>query len=98
MSNSTVLSVEILNISEIPIKQGLLSIITQLSGEIEDSQSVKAYSASIVLSGEIPGGRYINISTFSAVLSSIFLILIFPLSLAFSILSINDEVLVEKGI
>ena len=53
----TVLSVDFFKISETPIKLGLLSIITQLSGEIVDSQSVKAYSASIVLSGEIPKGK-----------------------------------------
>ena len=39
-----------------------------------------------------------RISTFSAVLSSIFLILILPLSLAFKTLSIRLEVVVLKGI
>ena len=43
----------------------------QAFGDIEISQSEKAYSASIVLSGDTPGGRCIRISTSSAVLSSI---------------------------
>ena len=70
----------------------------QHNGEIEFSQLVKAYNASIVLSGDILGGKCTNISTFAAVLSSIFLILILPLSLAFRMLSISDEVVVAKGI
>ena len=66
-------------------------------GEIEISQSEKAYKASMVLSGETPAGRCIRISTNSAVLSSIFLILIFPLSLALITESINVEVVVANG-
>ena len=41
----------------------------QDNGEIGISQSVKRYKASIVLSGEIPAGIVIAISTCSAVLS-----------------------------
>ena len=59
-----------------------------------NSQSVKLYKASIVLSGEIPGGKWTNISTFSEVLSSIFLILILPLSLALRIEFIKETVVV----
>ena len=64
------------------------------SGEIETSQLVNAYKASIVLSGDIPDGKWTNISTLEDVLSSIFLILIFPLSLALIIESIKDVVVV----
>ena len=56
-SNSTVLSVEILRISETPINNGLLFSITQPKGDIEVSQFVNAYKASIVLSGEMPLGK-----------------------------------------
>ena len=94
----TVKSVESLNISETPIKTGLLSSITQHKGDIEFSQLVNAYNASIVLSGEIPFGKCTKISTLAAVLSSIFFILIFPFSFAFKIESISDEVVVPKGI
>ena len=97
-NKSKVWSVERRSISETPIKLGLLFSITQPSGEIEVSQAVNAKSASMVLSGETPLGRWILISTLAAVLSSIFLILIFPLSFAFKMESINDEVVVEKGI
>ena len=75
----------------------MFSSIIHANGEIETSQFVKLYSASIVLSGEIPDGMVIAISTFSAVLSSIFLIFILPLSLALRIDCINDVVVVEKG-
>ena len=71
---------------------------TQELGEIDNSQSVKAYKASIVLSEETPGASWINISTSRAVLSSIFLILIFPFSLALIMLSIKLEVVRPKGI
>ena len=74
-----------------------MSSITHESGETEISQSVKRYKASIVLSGEIPGGIVIAISTCSAVLSSTFFILIFPFSFALSIELINEVVVVEKG-
>ncbi|MCY1521707.1 hypothetical protein D9M68_565320 [compost metagenome] len=66
----------------------------QVLGEIETSQAVKAYSASMVTSGEIPGASWTTISTLAAVLSSIFLILILPLSFADKILSITDPVVV----
>ena len=80
-----------------PKNFGVLSSITHERGEIETSQSVKRYKASIVLSGEIPVGIVIAISTCSAVLSSIFFILIFPFSFAFSIELINVVVVVENG-
>ena len=70
---------------------GVLSIITQQLGDILTSQLVNAYSASIVMSGEVPFIRWITISTFSEVLSSIFLILILPLSLALIIDSIREN-------
>ena len=70
----------------------------QDNGEIESSQSVKLYKASMVLSGEIPEGNEIDISTNSEVLSSTFLILIFPFSFAFKIELINEVVVVLKGI
>ena len=62
------------------------------------SQAVNANKASMVLSGDTLGGNCILISTSAAVLSSIFLILIFPFSFAFRMESISDEVVVEKGI
>ena len=79
------------------IKYGLSFLMTQVFGETDTSQSVKAYKASMVTSGEIPGAKCTIISTFLAVLSSIFLILILPLSLADIILSIKLPVVVEKG-
>src|SRR5690606_4443427 len=81
-----------------PINNGLLSSITHPKGDMGVSQLVNAYKASIVLSGEIPGGKCTKISTFAAVLSSILLIFILPLSLAFKIESIKVDVLVPKGI
>jgi len=53
---------------------------------MDDSQLVNAYNASMVLSGDNPEGKCTNISTSAAVLSSIFLTLILPLSLAFNLL------------
>ena len=94
----TVLSVDRRNISLTPINRGLLSSMIQPKGEMEVSQAVNAKRASMVLSGEMLGGRWIRISTSAAVLSSIRLILIFPLSLAFKIESISDEVVVLNGI
>ena len=79
-------SVDIFKISETPKKTGLLSFITHEIGDKEISQSENLYKASIVFSIDTPGGSVINISTFSAVLSSTFFIFIFPLSLAFKIL------------
>ena len=46
----------------------------------------------MVLSEETPGAKCTKISTSFAVLSSTFLILILPLSLAFKMLSITVEV------
>ena len=75
----------------------MLSSITQDRGDIEISQLVKLYSASIVLSGDIPGGILIAISTCSAVLSSTFLILIFPLSFALRIDWIKEATWWRRG-
>src|SRR5574344_755306 len=49
---------------------GFLSLMTQQFGEMLISQSVKAYSASSVLSEDTPGDRCTRISTFAAVRSS----------------------------
>ena len=70
----------------------------QPSGEIEVSQAVNAKRASMVLSGDILAGRWIRISTSAAVLSSILLIFILPLSLAFKMESIREDVVVLNGI
>ena len=51
----------------------------------------------MVLFGDIPFGKLIVILTSSAVLSSIFLIFIFPLSFAFIIESIREPVFTEYG-
>ena len=98
LSRLTVRSVLRRNTSETVRKCGLLSSITQVMGEIAVSQAVKAYSASIVLSGDVPLGKCTNISTLAAVLSSTFLIFILPFSLAFSIESISEVVVVVNGI
>ena len=82
---------ETLSNSLTEVNSGFLSITTQQFGETEISQFVNAYNASIVTLGEIPFIRLIIISTSCAVLSSIFLILIFPLLLAFIIESIKFE-------
>ena len=86
------------SISETPINKGLLFSITHPRGDIDVSQDENAYNPSMVLSGDTPVGKCIKISTSLAVLSSIFLILILPLSFAFKIESISDDVVVEKGI
>ena len=80
------------------IKRGFWSSITQQLGEMFTSQSLNAYKASIVLSEDTPLARWIWISTSAAVLSSTFLALIFPLSIAFKIESISDVVVLLKGI
>ena len=80
------------------MKIGLSFSITHEFGETDNSQSVQAYKASIVLSEETPAARYTKISAVAAVLSSIFLILIFPLSFAFRIESIKAEVVRPNGI
>ncbi len=98
LRSSTVRCVEIRSISLTPTKNGLWFSITQPSGAIEVSQAVNAYNASIVLSGETPGGKWIRISTSAAVLSSIFLTFILPFSFALRILSISVLVLVVNGI
>ena len=94
----TVVSAVTLRISETPINRGLSPSIIVEFGEIDTSQSVKAYRASIVLSGETPGNKCTIISASMEVLSSIFLILILPLSFALITDSINDPVVVPKGI
>ena len=68
---------------------GLWPSITHALGEIEISQSVKAYNASMVISGEIPAASSMVISTSAAVLSVTFFIFILPVSLALIIESIN---------
>ena len=57
--------VDLCNISETPIKLGDSFSIIHDNGDIDISQSVNRYSASIVLSGEIPVGIVIQISTLS---------------------------------
>ena len=52
LSKETVWSVFLLRISETERNSGLSPTITHAFGEIETSQSVKAYNASMVLSGE----------------------------------------------
>ena len=61
------------------------------------SQSVKANKAPIILSGLTLFAKWTTISTSLAVLSSTFLILILPLSLAFKILSISELVVTPNG-
>lgn len=95
--SSSVRSVEWRSTSLTVRKCGLSSLITQQFGEILISQSVKAYKASMVLSEETPGARCTKISTSLAVLSSTFLILIFPLSFAFRMDSITVEVVFHTG-
>ena len=46
-------------------------LLPQPKGEIDDSQAVNAYNASMVLSGEIPLGKWTKISTSAASLKSI---------------------------
>ena len=93
----TVWSVLYFRISETERNIGLSPTITHAFGEMETSQSVKAYRASIIISGETSLASKMLISTSSEVLSSIFLILILPFSLAFKILSIRSPVFLEKG-
>ena len=97
-SSDKVLSAECFKTSLTVRKCGLSSLMTQQLGEILISQSVKAYKASIVLSDDTPGARCTRISTFLAVLSSTFLILILPLSFAFKIDSMSEEVVLPYGI
>ena len=67
----TVLFVDFIRISETPKKHGLLFSIMQESGEIETSQFVKAYKASIVLSGDIPELPSMTISNSGQLIYSI---------------------------
>ena len=53
----TVWSVLIFRISETPRKRGVSASIMEEFGEIDTSQSVNAYKASMVLSGETPGAK-----------------------------------------
>ena len=85
-------------ISVTPINLGVSFSITQASGEMDTSQSVKAYSALMAISADMPGPNCTSISTSFAVLSMTLFTLNLPLSLAFKILSINDPVVVPKGI
>ena len=84
--------------SETPMISGFSLWMTQVFGDIVDWHSVKAYSPSMVLSGLTPDASCMIISTLLAVLSSIFLILIFPLLLASTMLSISLSVVVPQGI
>ena len=97
LSRSTVFSVLIFRMSVTPKNIGLSFTITHALGEIELSQLVNAYNASMVLSVEIPLGNCISTSTSLAVLSTTFFIFILPLSLAFRILSIRPPVVVPYG-
>ena len=65
---------------------------TQQFGEIDTSQLVNEYSASIVTSGDTPLTKLIIISIFSAVLSSILFIFNLPELFAFTIESIKLDV------
>ena len=77
---------------------GVWLSMTQQHGVMLISQSVNAYSASIVLSLDTPGANCTRISTLSDVLSSTLRILIFPLSTALRIDSITKGVVFPKGI
>ena len=92
LSKCRVRSALIFRISVTPMKTGLSSNTTQLLGAKLTSQSVNAYRASNILSGDTLFARWTTTSTLSAVLSSTFLILILPLSLAFKMLSMSDPV------
>jgi hypothetical protein len=61
LKRKTVWSVFALSISDTPRKTGLSPSIIDELGDIETSQSVKAYKASIVLSGETPEDRWMII-------------------------------------
>ena len=50
------LSVDLISISETPVKSGLLFSIMQPNGEIETSQLGKAKGPSLVMSGEAAEG------------------------------------------
>ena len=97
-NNSTVLSTDFLRISVTPINTGLFPSITHEFGEIDISQLVNAYKASIILSGDTPEGKWIIISATAEVLSSIFLIFILFFSVARTIESIKESVVVPNGI
>ena len=75
-----------------------MSTITHAFGDMDTSQSVKAYRASMVLSGDTSFGRWMTMFTFPAVRSSIFLILIFPFSFAFRMESMTICVVFPNGI
>ena len=94
----TVWSVFARRISETPINTGFSPSIIDELGDIETSQSVKAYKASIVLSGETPEERWMIISAAADVLSSIFFIFILPFSFALRTESIKELVVVPNGI
>ena len=91
-NSASVLSTDFFSTLLTERKCGFLLSMTQQLGEMFTSQSVKAYKASSVLSDDTPGVRCTKISTFPAVLSSTFLTLIFPFSMAFRIESINEDV------
>ena len=87
-------STECLRISVVLRKCGLSFIMTHEFAESEISQSVNAYSASIVTSGDTSGLRVISMRTVAAVLSSMCLIFILPFSLALFMDSVRLSVVV----
>ena len=97
-NSACVWSTECFNTSDTVRNCGLLSAMTQQLGEMEISQSVKAYKASIVLSLEVPGVRCNCISTSDAVISSTLRIFIFPFSTALVIDSWSELAVLVKGI
>ena len=76
---------------------GLLSRITQQLGEIDTSQSVKAYRASMALSELEPGMRCTTMRASFEVLSSTLRTLIFPFSIAERIEAMSVEVVLPNG-
>ena len=97
-SKSTVLWVESRSSSWTLKNLGFSWEITQHSGEMDTSQSVNAYNASIHTDGEMSAGTSMTISTFWAVLSTICLILILPSSLTLTIESLTPAVVTPKAV
>ena len=98
LSKDLVCSTDIRKSSLTLVKTGFLSCTTQQLGEILISQSVKAYSASMVLSDELPGANCTSMRASSAVKSSTLRILIFPFCTARVIVSMILDVVVPYGI
>ena len=51
------------NLNVVKKEEESKTLITQVFGDMDVSQSVKAYKASIVTSGDTPGARWMMIST-----------------------------------